>query len=96
MRFILIVLVIAMVCNNQKNPQENESIPLLGTWELISSTTIQGDSLQHSDLTGKKMIKIINKSHFAFFNHDINKEKDSLTFFVSGGGKYQLKGNQYT
>lgn len=43
------------------------------------------------------MIKVINGSHFAFLNHDVNKGKDSLAAqFVAGGGKYELKGDQYT
>lgn len=97
MRTISLVLIITMIfsCNNQKISSENKLIPLVGTWELISATTIQGDSVQHKNLTDKKMIKIINDSHFAFLNHDLNKEKDSLKYFVSGGGKYQLSGNQY-
>ncbi len=96
MRAISILLIITMIsCNNQKISQEQKLIPLVGTWELISATTIQGDSVQHKKLTGKRMIKIINDSHFAFLNHDINKEKDSLKYYISGGGKYQLLGNQY-
>lgn len=96
MRVILIISLLVLIsCNNQQESQVPEPIPLVGTWELISATTIQGDSVEHKDLSGKRMIKIINESHFAFLNHDINEKSDSLKFFVSGGGKYQLTGNQY-
>lgn len=96
-KVILIILIITLIsCDNQTKPISPKTSPIIGTWELISSTTIEGDKFQHTDLTGKKMIKIINESHFAFLNHDINKEPDSLNYFVSGGGKYHLSGNQYT
>jgi hypothetical protein len=39
---------------------------------------------------GKSFIKIINKTHFAFIGHDLNKGKDSTVFFSSGGGTYLL------
>lgn len=95
-RIISIIFLTAVTsCNNIKSSQDQKQIPLVGTWELISATTIIGDSVKHKNLSNKKMIKIINESHFAFLNHDINKEKDSLKYFVSGGGKYQLSGNQY-
>ncbi|MBD0400656.1 hypothetical protein [Flammeovirga sp. EKP202] len=67
-----------------------------GTWELISATTIKEDTVIEQDLTGKRMIKIINQDHFAFLNHDDQKgTKDSLAHFVAGGGAYTLSGNQY-
>ena len=42
------------------------------------------------------MIKIINASHFAFLNHDLNNGKDSTAVFGAGGGVYTLEGDQYT
>lgn len=96
MRAVLICLVVVLIsCNNQKSSEENKPISMIGTWELIATTTIQGDSTYQDDLTGKKMIKIINDTHFAFLNHDINNGKDSLKVFVAGGGRYELTGNQY-
>ena len=42
------------------------------------------------------MIKIINDSHFAFFNHDLDKGKDSLSaYYVSGGGTYRFNQGIY-
>jgi hypothetical protein len=42
------------------------------------------------------MIKIINGTHFSFFNHDLNHGKDSAAFYFAGGGKYTLKDSLYT
>ena len=96
MRAVLLCLIVVLIsCNHQKAPEENKAMSMVGTWELIATTTIQGDSTTHDDLTGKRMIKIINDSHFAFLNHDVNNENDSLKVFVARGGKYQLTGNQY-
>ncbi len=76
--------------------QTNTALPIIGTWELIAATTVQGDSTYHKDLSNKKMLKIINASHFAFLNHDLSKGKDSATVFVAGGGTYRLVGDTYT
>ncbi|KXX66849.1 lipocalin-like domain-containing protein [Flammeovirga sp. SJP92] len=67
-----------------------------GTWELISATTIKEDTVMKQDLSERRMIKIINRDHFAFLNHDKHKgTEDSLAHFVAGGGTYSLNGNQY-
>jgi len=75
-----------------------QSLPIVGTWKLLSGTTIQGKDTVVTDYTkGQSFIKIINGTHFAFFNHDLNMGKDSSNaIFVSGGGKYSLDGNKYT
>ncbi len=96
---IRVLLIISMVfivsCKNKKEAHINKLSPIIGTWELISATTILGDSTHYKDLSNKRMIKIINKSHFAFLNHDLNKGQDSLEAFVAGGGTYKLQGNKY-
>ena len=42
------------------------------------------------------MIKVINETHFAFFNHDLNNGKKADALFFGGGGKYTLKDSIYT
>lgn len=45
----------------------------------------------------QQMIKMLNDTHFSFLKHDLNKGKDTATAtFVAGGGRYTLKGNEYT
>ena len=89
---LLVVALVAFGCNG--NPKPNS---LIGTWELIAaSSTEQGKTISTFD-TKRKMIKIINPTHFAFLNHTISAATDSATTpFSAGGGKYTLAGNVYT
>jgi hypothetical protein len=73
------------------------SLPLEGTWQLLSGTTIQGKDTTVVDYTkDKKFIKIINGTHFAFTGHDLTKGRDSSAFFSSGAGTYSLSDSNYT
>ncbi|GAA4300082.1 lipocalin-like domain-containing protein [Aestuariibaculum suncheonense] len=93
---LLLLILFMLSCGKKKTSQPSNFISIEGTWKLISATTIKEDSIIPSDLSNKSVIKIINASHFAFLNHDLNQGKDSLSFFASGGGKYKLKDNKYT
>ncbi len=71
--------------------------PMIGTWELISGTIIQGKDTTITDYTkNRKFLKIINGSDFAFIGHDLSKGKDSLAFYTSGAGTYTLSDSTYT
>jgi hypothetical protein len=84
-------------CCNSKLSEQQPLLNLEGTWQLVSGTIIQKGDTTFTDYTkGHSMIKIINKSHFAFLKHDLTKGKDSTTLFVAGGGRYELTGDQYT
>ena len=98
-RYLFILLAGYGMLSCQRNERATaERIQLDGTWQLISGTLIEkGDTTITNYTRDIQMIKVINDSHFAFLNHDLNKGKDSLTVqFVAGGGRYQLKGDQYT
>jgi hypothetical protein len=86
------------VLKNGNNPNHViKDVPIKGTWELVSGVTIQkGDTTFTDYRKGQRQIKIINDTHFAFLNHDLKMGKEGTTVFVAGGGKYTLKGNQYT
>ena len=89
---ILFLIIGVTACNSEK--KEN---PLEGTWRLISAETTEKDSTFSTFNPKTKMIKIINDTHFAFFNHDLNNGKDSTAaVFFGGGGKYTLKDSVYT
>ncbi|TDW48702.1 hypothetical protein EV144_103218 [Flavobacterium sp. 270] len=89
---ILVLIIIVSSCNSE---QKKNSIE--GTWRLISAETTEKDSTFSTFNSKTKMIKIINDSHFAFFNHDLKNGKDSTNaVFFGGGGKYTLKDSVYT
>lgn len=66
-----------------------------GTWKLVSAKTITKDSTFSSLSSNQEMIKIINKTHFSFLRHDLNKGKDSTAIYVAGGGRYIYKNGVY-
>ncbi|RYF78708.1 MAG: hypothetical protein EOO39_00715 [Cytophagaceae bacterium] len=70
---------------------------MVGTWELVAaSSTKQGKTVSTFD-PKRKMIKIINDTHFAFLNHDVSSATDSTAApFSAGGGRYTLTGDAYT
>ena len=86
-------------CESKQNTEKSAvpDNPMIGTWQLISGTTIQGKDTTVTDYTKNKYcLKIINSTHFAFVGHDLNKGKDSAAVFSSGGGSYSLMDSLYT
>lgn len=78
-----------------KNNQAPQSVQ--GTWKLYSGTSItKGDTVVTDYTKGQQMIKIINKTHFAFMRHDLTNGKEANPVFEAGGGRYTLSGNHYT
>ena len=72
-------------------------IPIAGTWKLITGMIIEkGDTVVTDYTKNRSFIKIINDTHFAFLQHDLNKGKDSAAVFVAGGGRYSLSDSLYT
>ena len=95
----ILALVTLISCEQNKNTETAAVTvnPMIGTWELISGTTIQGKDTSVTDYTkNKKFLKIINGSHFAFVGHDLTKGKDTLAFYTSGAGTYTLNDSLYT
>lgn len=81
----------------EKDSAKKTTLPIEGTWKLITGITVEkNDSTITDYTTGKEFIKVINDAHFAFMGHDLNKGKDSLAFYSSGGGKYTLQDSAYT
>jgi hypothetical protein len=100
LRMIFILGLLGLISCNTNQPAGTASStgnPLIGTWKLISGTTIQGKDTITTDYTKDKYnLKIINETHFAFVGHDLTKGKDSLAFYSSGAGPYTLKDSMYT
>ena len=95
--FILLsIILLSCGTNNTTNKKETTSSPLIGTWKLLTATLIEkGDTIVTDYTKNLSFIKIINDTHFAFLQHDLNKTKDSA-LFVAGGGRYSLKDSSYT
>jgi major membrane immunogen (membrane-anchored lipoprotein) len=86
-------------CGTPETKQSAPAAPdkLEGTWKLLSGTLIEKGDTTVTDYTQKvSFIKVINGSHFAFLQHDLNKGKDSTASFSAGGGAYTLKDSAYT
>ncbi|MEJ0083278.1 MAG: hypothetical protein WDM78_20525 [Puia sp.] len=69
------VLITLQGCEmNQEKEKSVAENPMVGTWELVTGTTIQGKDTTTIDYTkGKKFLKIINSTNFAFVGHDLSK-----------------------
>lgn len=60
--FILMIVIF-----NSCNPiQEQNQLPLIGTWELIAATSTEKDSTVSTFNPKLRMIKMINSTHFSF------------------------------
>lgn len=98
-KIALIVAVISLAaCSAKKNTEATkQGIPLTGTWKLLTGTLIENGDTVVTDYTKKlSFIKIINETHFAFLQHDLNKGKNADSSFTAGGGRYTLKDSTYT
>ncbi|GAA4892204.1 hypothetical protein GCM10023311_15820 [Flaviramulus aquimarinus] len=85
---VLIVILSLISCSNNDKKAANK---LVGTWDMVYAEMIENDSLKIKDLTNTRFIKIINHSHFSFFNQENNSPKS----YYSGAGTYTLNGNSY-
>ena len=95
---LLTALIVALLsCGTETLQKGKETNALEGTWKLVNATVIEKGDTTVTDYTKQlSFIKIINNSHFAFLQHDLNKGKDSTASFVAGGGTYSLKDSSYT
>ena len=88
-----LMLVFYSCCNENPGTIDNaEGNNLIGTWKLIYGEIQENDSIDIKDVTKSDFIKIINSTHFAFFNQEHGNEEG----FYGGAGSYKLEGNQYT
>ena len=95
--FILFFLVFSIIACQQKKETAKilEAKPvnkIIGTWKMVYADIKENDSLQIKDLSKSEFVKIINESHFAFFNQD----HTDATLFYGGGGTYTLENDTYT
>lgn len=89
------MIVFFAACNPVEKQSKPASSSLIGTWELIDAQSIEKDTTISTFDPTRKMIKIINPTHFAFLNHAVNKDSISAPFYA-GGGAYTLVDSVYT
>jgi len=91
----LFILMLLISCSESKTPDietaETGENSIEGTWKLVYADIRENDSLQVKDLSKTDFIKIINKTHFAFFN----QEQGTSENFVAGAGTYKYDGEDY-
>lgn len=93
----LSIILLITACQTKQENEDTSSLHLSGTWQLVTGTTITKGVSAVTDYTkNQRMIKIINGTHFAFLKHALNTAKNSTNAFDAGGGRYTLKGAQYT
>lgn len=97
MKSIAVVITLITLLFSTSCATKKATLPINGTWKLLSGSLIEKGDTTVTDYTGnKQFIKIINDTHFAFMSHDLNKGKDSATaLFSAGGGKYSIKDSIY-
>lgn len=92
---LLTIILVLFGCSDYSFSSESNNEPLdkaiIGTWKLVYSKISTQDSTTIKDLSTSEFIKIINKTHFAFFNQNVS----SSDGFYAGAGTYTLKGNDY-
>ncbi|MEO8568356.1 MAG: hypothetical protein ABI419_04455, partial [Ginsengibacter sp.] len=94
---LIVTILLSCVAKNDGDSIKQSLIPIAGTWKLITGTVIEkGDTVVTDYTKNTSFIKIINDTHFAFLQHDLNRGKDSGAVFVSGGGSYSLNDSSYT
>lgn len=88
-------LFVLVSCHQEKTtselPSKSGENSIEGTWKLVYADIKENDSLQIKDLSKTKFIKIINASHFAFFNQDEGTSEN----FMAGAGTYTFNGTDY-
>jgi len=82
----LLIISTTMSCTAKNNGDviKSNKIPIAGTWQLIIGTVIDKGDTSVTDYTKNvSFIKIINDTHFAFLQHDLNKGKGADSVFAS-------------
>lgn len=96
-KIAIMICLIGFIVPSCVEKKQKESLPIKGTWQLITGTLIEKGDTTVTDYTKDlSFIKIINDSHFAFLKHDLTKGKGESKAFDAGGGTYTLKDSLYT
>lgn len=95
--FLICTIIFACGAGPATTPEKPKGLPIVGTWKLQTGILIEKGDTTVTDYTKTlSFIKVINETHFAFLNHDLNGGKDSSAVFGAGGGSYTLVDSTYT
>lgn len=93
--YLLLTSIILFSCKESKTETDkiisNKKNPIEGSWKLVYADITENDSVQVKDLNNNDFIKIINETHFAFFNQDRGTNEN----YVAGAGTYSFNGEDY-
>lgn len=95
----LLIAMTLLSCGDSFDSNNTKQSPpaIVGSWKLTEGIVIEKNDTLVTDYTQNvSFIKIINDTHFAFIQHDLNKGKDSGAIYASGGGTYSLRDSLYT
>jgi hypothetical protein len=96
-KITIVLCLIGFIASSCVEKKKKDTLPIKGTWQLITGTLIEKGDTSITDYTKDlSFIKIINDSHFAFLKHDLTKGKGESKAFDAGGGTYTLKDSLYT
>ena len=88
---LLLLLFLLLGC------QQEKTNAVEGSWQLVTGTVVENGKTTITNYDrDQAFIKVINKTHFAFLLHDTPGNDDTTRLFSAGGGRYELKGTQYT
>lgn len=94
--FKLLVLITIISCQPKikevQDHKKTEVTGIEGSWKLVYADTREKDTIQVKDLSKTDFIKILNKTHFAFFNQDRGTGEN----YMAGAGTYTFDGENYT
>lgn len=86
---LLVIVFFIISCGHKQISNSQNSIK--GTWKMVYAKIIENDSIKLKDLSKTTFVKIINDSHFSFFNQENTGNKN----FYSGAGTYNIKERSY-
>lgn len=91
MKYLVFSILVLCLLNCTNKPHVKPPNELIGTWKMVYAEIKENDSLKVKNLSSTNFIKIINASHFSFFNQDKGSSKN----FYGGAGTYTLNGEHY-
>ena len=77
----MVLLILSFIsCSKQKenlvNPEVSAANNIIGTWKLVYGEVKENDSVSVRDISKSDFIKIINETHFSYFNQGYQEPRN--------------------